>query len=274
MQQDSLPINLRAPWENIRPTKTDTSVDVSNFVSGQDSAKQLSTQQSFAEKPSPHFEGTARPQESLNWVTLLLLGVLLLYAMVQFLNYQRLGKLFVSFISRSQARQLIKEGNLFGKGFTVPLQILAISSISLFLYYFLNMLSLNEFFEAGFRGYAMIFLAITVLWFLKVLAIYTSGFLLKTEESSREYSINMLIYFIICGLLLTPVLILGIYTNKDIILYGGSMLWLIIFFLWIIRALSIGMHERNFSILHLFLYLCTFEILPVIVLSKIILEAK
>ncbi len=274
MQQESLPEILKASWENVGRIKADYSVGTSKTISMHNSTKKLTTHQSFPEKPARFFEGRTRPHEAVNWVTLLLLGILLLYTTVQFLNYHRLGRLFVSFISRAQTRQLIKEGNLFGKGFTLPLQIIAIASLSLLLFYLLSLFKINGFLEPGFKGYAMIFMALTILWIIKVLAIYTSGFLLKTGESSMEYSINMLIYFIVCGLLLTPVLILGIYINKDIILYGGSTLWLIIFFLWIIRALSIGLHERNFSILHLFLYLCTFEILPLIVLTKIILEAK
>mgnify|MGYP006301846553 FL=1 len=45
-------------------------------------------------------------QEPQAWINILLLGILLIYTMVQYLNFNRVGQFFLSVMSKSQANQL------------------------------------------------------------------------------------------------------------------------------------------------------------------------
>jgi uncharacterized protein DUF4271 len=106
-----------------------------------------------------------------------------------------------------------------------------------------------------------------------LLVIRWSGFIFKTENSAKEYNANMLVFLIINGLVLLPVSVLSLFVDERNCLYLGFALSSVIYFMWILRGISIGRSEYNFSALHLFLYLCTVEFLPLLVLLKLIQKA-
>lgn len=203
----------------------------------------------------------------------MLLALFVLFAMAQFLYYKRLQQIYQAFIARHFANQFAREGNLFRERISIPLQIITFSSLALFLYQTFSFFGLlSEITGQGFLGFVYILLGIILLWFVKLIVIRFSGFLFRTVEVSFEYSLSMLIYFIVNGLLLLPVVILIQYFEKEIFIYTGLVLSGIVFVLWIIRGFGIGSGESRFSVLHLFLYLCTVEFLPVLVLIKMILD--
>jgi hypothetical protein len=90
----------------------------------------------------------------------------------------------------------------------------------------------------------------------------------KNKETAKEYIQNILIYNLVTGIILLPLLLLIIYTYHELFLYMAGGLILIMIFLRFIRGVAIGLSDTKFSLFHLFLYLCTLEILPIIVAAK------
>jgi hypothetical protein len=103
---------------------------------------------------------------------------------------------------------------------------------------------------------------------LKISVIWLISVTFKNKETAKEYIQNILIYNLVLGILLLPVLLLIIYTYHELFLYVAGGLVLIMIFLRFIRGVAIGLSDSKFSLFHLFLYLCTLEILPLVIAAK------
>ena len=72
------------------------------------------------------------------------------------------------------------------------------------------------------------------------------------------------------GIALLPIVACMAYAHLETFFYIGLIIIVLIYFFRISREIIIGFTVINFSVLHLILYLCTLEILPMIVLAKIL----
>jgi len=90
----------------------------------------------------------------------------------------------------------------------------------------------------------------------------------KNIDTAKEYIQNILIYNLVLGILLLPLLLLIIYTYHELFLFIAGGLAIFILGLRFIRGIAIGLSDSKFSLIHLFLYLCTLEILPLAFAAK------
>ena len=108
------------------------------------------------------------------------------------------------------------------------------------------------------------------LWILKAVVVKLLSMLFNTDEHSRELMANMNLYNLFAGIVLLPLVTCMAFAHSAIFFYISLVIITIIYSLRIIRELIIGITIIKFSVFHLFLYLCTLEILPLIVLAKIL----
>ncbi|MCF8233475.1 MAG: DUF4271 domain-containing protein [Bacteroidales bacterium] len=212
-----------------------------------------------------------KPQGNLDWVTGLLLFCLLLLAVMRFHYRKRLSQLFQAFFALNYANILSREAGLFKESYFLPGITLSLISVSLFVLQIFNFYELNIIaYESGALRYVIIFATLLGLWLLKALLVNISGFIFNTRETSRDYNYNMQIFFIVNGILLLPVVIIISYRPSGLFFTFGLILLSVVFLFWLFRAFTVGMREKVFSGFHLFLYICTFELLPVITIAKFV----
>jgi hypothetical protein len=115
---------------------------------------------------------------------------------------------------------------------------------------------------AGFLGiYILVFL-------MKILVIWIISIIFKNPATASEYIQTILIFNLVMGILLLPFLLVMTFALRDIVLYASLGIVLILMGLRFIRGIAIGLSDTNFSLIHLFLYLCTLEILPLAIAAK------
>ena len=110
-----------------------------------------------------------------------------------------------------------------------------------------------------------------LLYFLmKFVIIKTFSFLTETQQGFYEYLTNHKIFFQLQGLLLLPLGILLIFSSVEWQKYLVLIIIVLIVLFSVFRiALSILYAVRyGFSFLYILLYLCTLEILPLVVIFK------
>jgi hypothetical protein len=105
---------------------------------------------------------------------------------------------------------------------------------------------------------------------MKFLVIWLTGIIFKNVDTAREYIQNILIYNLVLGVLLLPLLLLVIYIYPVAFIYFTGIFVLIIIILRFFRGAKIGLSDPKFTLFHLFLYLCTLEILPLAFAVKFI----
>ncbi len=216
-----------------------------------------------------------KPIQNYNrdWIFGIIILCFFLLARINVFYKKRLNQIFKAFISRRMLNQLIRNGNLFNERLSISLSFIFVSTFSLFLfqlsYFFFK---IPDYGINGFIFYGKIFLFILSFWFLKMLTIKLIGITFKTKKQTSEYLLNILLFNFVTGIFLLFYLVLTTYTQLNIFLYLGIFILFIIFLYRISRGVLIGISFSKFSILHLFLYLCSVEILPLLVLTKFIIN--
>jgi len=204
-----------------------------------------------------------------NWIFWILLTGFAILTMTRYYHAKRL-KLFGSAIfKRAAALQLIRESPVYSHRSFFPLLSIYIISVTLLIQQMVEVSSPGSGDDIisllGFAQFLGIYIAFSL---LKMLTIWLVSITFKNVETAREYIQNILIYNLVLGILLLPVLLLIVYTYHELFLYLAGGLALIIMGLRFIRGIAIGLSDSKFSLFHLFLYLCTLEILPLAFAAK------
>lgn len=109
---------------------------------------------------------------------------------------------------------------------------------------------------------------------VKFALIYMLGFLFETNDGLAEHRLNHLVYFQIIAVLLTPVLCLT-YFSSDVLKF--EMAWIQLGFIGLMiffRDLQtfIRVLRLRISMIYIILYLCTLELIPLVVLIKVLIR--
>ncbi len=144
-------------------------------------------------------------------------------------------------------------------------------NFSIFIYLLLNIyLHLS-----GFQLYTFIFFGVMMIYFFKHLFIYIFELIFPSLKSILIYNFTVLLFNISLGVFLLPLNLLIAYSFDSlsvIFVYFTVVVIVFSYILRLFRGFLITYNYFNISIVHFFLYLCTFEILPLFVLYKIIVD--
>jgi len=233
--------------------------------------KSLFTHHSLIPK---NFEPKPKIAQDQNWMVMILVFVLFLVAILR-VYYQRKFTLFINaFFSKRFSNQIIREENALTQSTSVILSIVFLISISLFFYlvslhFHHQLIGANEL-----QKFGVIILACVVFYFLKFLTNKLGGYLFKVYKETDEYIFNQFLVLQIMGLLLVALCILLSYNtniNKEFIIYTGFITLGIGFIVRMIKSFGIA-NTNTYSPVYIFLYLCTLEILPLIIIVKLIVR--
>jgi hypothetical protein len=204
-----------------------------------------------------------------NWIFWIILAAFAVLTMTRYYHEKRLKLLGSAIFKRSSALQLIRESPVYAHRSFFPLLTIYIVSVTLFFYQSAEILSPGS--SEGIKTLIIFaeFLGAYLLYsLLKIFVIWLISVTFKNPDTAREYIQNILIYNLVLGILLLPLLLLMIYTYHEIFLYLAAGIAAIILGLRFIRGIAIGLSDPKFSLFHLFLYLCTLEILPLVFVAK------
>ncbi|MDD4109476.1 MAG: DUF4271 domain-containing protein [Prolixibacteraceae bacterium] len=219
--------------------------------------------------------GFALPLHEVNsretdWLTILILLVLVVFASVRNSYSKYLGHLFQSIVNYSTTSRMFREKNYPAIHGAHMLDIFFYIIFSIFMVqavlYFppvVTMRQLTLFF---------ICIGITLIYYaVKRMAYKISGIITETGNEISEYLFNMDNMNRVAGLILFPVVVAGAFSpfmNTGITIYAGIFILLMLYFKLLYRGLKI-LFRKQFSIFYLFLYFCTLEIVPLVLLYKI-----
>jgi len=194
-------------------------------------------------------------------------------AWIQVFYSRRLRQILLAPYSKRFLNQLVRDGNIIKERISVALLIVYFIGISLLLYQ-TNILLIHHpsYNIHGFLLYLLIVASLLIYWTGKILLVRLLGIIFKTYQATNEYLLNILILIIVTGIVLLPLLVLTIYLKSIFLLYICLIIFILLFLFRFIRGFIIGFSVSRFSYMLLFVYLCSLEILPVIILAKLILS--
>lgn len=222
---------------------------------------------------NPDLKVVERNYLNVDWITFHLVICLILIAWVQIYYGKRLRQIIKAFGGMRYTNILSKEGNLFRERISIPLFIIYLVSMSLLIYQVTAGQSGIE--MSGFKGlkfFSLIILVILILWFIKNTAVRFVGNIFKNHIILSDYMHTNFIFNMVTGLILLPFIIVSVYLPSLAVVYIGIGLWLVIFFYRFVRELFTGLTYTKFSLFPRILYLCTFEIIPFLIFTKLIMS--
>jgi len=226
---------------------------------------------SFVEKPLPFTERTA-PQNSGPFVILLL--CLAIWTLLKASRTKRLELIVESFINNRFVSQLIREEGLLRSEVNLALLISGILIYSLSLWVVLNFFGIfPSVFSQFWLGFLYCTLGFTTLFLLKIAAISLGNIALQVHPISQEYFFNVFIYTEAFGFIAFPLLLVGFFTSwlSPMVLAYTLLAFMTLFFVWrISKTFVLGLLSTPYSVFYIIVYLCTFEIIPVLVIARLI----
>ena len=143
-------------------------------------------------------------------------------------------------------------------------------TFSFLVFYVLRKLFKYDF--AGLNEYqALAYIAtlIVLIYVLKMAFVVLAGFLFDTSEMAGKQRRVYFNFNNTIGVILLPLLFLLLIIPSIYLLYVILCIVAIIFMLRWAQIISLGISMSHYNIIHLILYLCTLEIIPMVVLVKI-----
>jgi len=213
-------------------------------------------------------------KEKINpaWVSGVILICFFLFAIAQYSYFRRLQQIFKAFFANRLFNQLSRDGGLYRERISIFLFSSFIIGMSLFIFsiydfYFL----LPKSTVAEILLFIKIFIAVLLFYLLKMGLFNISGIIFKSVKEASDYVLNIFIFGQIAGVALLPVIILVAYIHSEIMIFVGIAMLAALYLYRLFRGLVITGSNAKISVYYLFLYLCTLEILPFILISKVLI---
>jgi hypothetical protein len=211
--------------------------------------------------------GTAEHQGQ--WVFWAILAGIAILTAARYYYLKRLKLLGQSVFKRSAALQLLRESPVHAHQSFIPFFSIYLIAVIVLIHQVMEVFSpgsaggwLSLLLYAEFLG---IYLAA---FLLKILVIWLISVLFKNEETGMEYIQTIIIFNLALGIILLPMLLLIVYTWPQPMIFAAAGIALLIMVMRFVRGIAIGLSDTKFSLFHLFLYLCTLEILPLVIAAK------
>ncbi len=236
------------------------------------------TEIGFGLKEVTEQKGLQLPVRKINsyntdWLTILLLVALVLLASVRFGFAKYISSLFQAVFNYSTSNRMFRERNYSILSGAFRLDVLYYTVISVFIIQVLAFFSIGTQ-RPGFLFYGKT-LGVVILYFLLKKLIYKIlGITFKNSPETSEFIFNIDNFNRVTGILLLPIVaLLAFYPYRYlvVIVIAGAAAVLSLYLFLLGRGSSILL-RKQFSILYLFLYLCTLEFLPLLLIFKVVAE--
>jgi hypothetical protein len=204
-------------------------------------------------------------------VFILLVSACTLLLFVYLLYYKKMIQLVQGIFSYGTSKQLQRTGYSFFKFSSLALTSVYVICASVF---FVDINTRMQWIKLQNNGWLLPACIICLAGWLLVKKILSSilSFFLKNKKALNNYFFQYAFSIKAEGLLLLPICLLSHYSAIPIthLIILGLLIPVLIFSIRVIRTLLWGRTEYGFSIFHIVLYLCTVEIIPLVVFIKIL----
>jgi hypothetical protein len=206
-----------------------------------------------------------------DWITGLLLLVAILLATVRVSYSKYIGYLFQSLINYSTSFRMFREKNYTILHGAFRLDVIFYLTFSLFLFQAFNYFQLELIHEK--LTYYVVSLGMVIIYFLvKKISYRVLGSIFEGTSETSEYLFNIDIYSRSLGLVLFPIAALINYypTNNRVFIMFTGVFIIGTFYIFLVQRGIYILLRKQFSIFYTFLYLCTLEFLPLLLIYKVV----
>lgn len=219
------------------------------------------------------FEGIERIVFSKDWITMVILVVLILITLVKFHYNERFTKLFSLMYSEKYYTDYLKTKPFLFNPFHLFLFLILVLNISLLVYFSFEIFKPDKFLNS-----LSFFSQIVLIVFLYIIIRFYIGSILgiifNVSEYQKHFTFLKISNLSMASILFFPLLIIINYSSIAHHKFLISLTLVIVMVLLFLRYFAMLKNERlNFNkLFYLFLYLCALEIAPFIVIYKMFVD--
>nr|WP_319270856.1 DUF4271 domain-containing protein [uncultured Draconibacterium sp.] len=243
-------------------------VDSSDYIAPRTETK-LHTE--LLEKPTFILPNRERNKPHNDWITIIIFVAIAIIASIRYTYAKYIQQLFLSLFNYATSVRMLNDKNypVFHAAFR--LEIIFYITLPLFIFQCLNLFKYENTAFAP-QYFLIIFGSVLLYFFGKKLIYLTLGLLFETQNETREYLFNFDNFNRSLSLVLLPIVILIQFAPLKSPMFIAILGLVILFILNIIllRRGAIILLKKQFSLFYLFLYLCTLEILPLLLIYKVV----
>lgn len=193
----------------------------------------------------------------------LLLVSFFLIALLKGLYWKHAKLLFMGVFAQRYANQFLREENAFTE------RVNAITFFLMSINFTLIILKITKSFELLSVGLVLVY--VSGFFFFKMGLIRLLGFILKTKDLSKLAVFFSMLFDRTLGFILFPLVVLLYFFSFEvstIVLVISLVLFLILILMKLFWLWKIGTNSFGLPQFYIFLYLCTLEIFPLLILGK------
>jgi len=207
------------------------------------------------------------------WVLAIIGFLLVLFAILKNTFGKQLSAVVQSFYSNRALTNLNKEDNLVTSWSFLLLFIQFGFTIGMFFYLTAQYRGLPQVQQGGFSFFIIISVSVIVLYLLKIVCLRFIGFVFDVQKPLHQYISILYLSYFNTSLLFVPIIIafaLSAHKYGSGYVFLGIFALIVIFVFQFLRAAINILSQYRFPKLYLFLYFCTLEICPILILIKAI----
>lgn len=217
----------------------------------------------------------ARPLNDFvsDWFTLSLIALIGFFTWFRYFYYRIFKQLLSSYFNITATNQIVRDESVLLQRASLVLSTIAYLLAGLYLY----QLSVHynwqiTWLQKGLIRFVLLAVAVALAYSSKmvILRIFSSVF--NQERPVALYIFNIFLMVMMVGLLLLPVNIILAYSPaavREVTIQISVFIIAAMFLYRLIRAIGIWIGIPGFSFFYLFLYLCAFEIAPLLIIWKL-----
>lgn len=207
-----------------------------------------------------------------NWAIFPTLGILLLLIYIKIYHSKNTWAFFRGGIFYFIAKRLSTEDSLPWFRLSILLDLLYFISVPMGVSLFMNHLAIIPNNHTPVEVFLFSIIILLGFRLLRYISLKIISFVSNRAKDMHHLYFNLLLYVRIFGLLLAPIVVLFAYANTHLaapLLFLSATLLIIILLYRTVRTFQVFLN-KGFSLFYLIMYLCTFEIIPVLLLAKMI----
>ncbi|MCC7233293.1 MAG: DUF4271 domain-containing protein [Bacteroidia bacterium] len=209
-----------------------------------------------------------------DWIFIVVLLVIGIYTWLRIYYSRYFGQLIRAFVNFNLANQIVRDENILIQRASVFLSFTFHVVIALLLY----QISIHQGWSlggtgTGFMRFFYLLVLVTLIYAMKFLVLKLCGWLFDLDREMAVYTFIIFLVNNLLGLALIPVVILIAYNQiipATFLIPAGLVLASLAFLYRLVKGIQVGTGVPGYSPLYLFLYLCTLEIAPLLILIKLV----
>lgn len=244
-------------------------IDGSRYIQPKNEIKLISSVN--AKKGQLEFPNREINHVNTDWVTILLLLVTILLATVRIAYPKYIGYLFHSLINYSTSFRMFREKNYSILHGAFRLEAFFYLIFSVFIFQVINYFQL-DLTPKNFALYASSLGFVVAYFLIKKFAYKLLGSIFNDASGTSEYLFNMDNFNRVLGIILFPIIALINYypSYNHVFMVVAGIFIVAVFYLFLLYRGILILLKKQLPLFYLFLYLCTLEFVPLLLIYKVV----